>query len=163
MRFFNTPKTLQQLRTEYKNLVFKLHPDVSGYDSTEDMKELNREYDLLSEQLAKGTKFYESEMNFASEFKEKIEVLIKFDNIKIEIIGNWLWITGKTKAIKEELKKMEFKFSGKKRAWFYKSYKYVKFRKKELSLEEIREYYGSKTVRREGKEKSNNKQKEVLA
>ena len=145
MLTFVKPENLQQLRDQYKNLCFKYHPDVSGFDSTEIMKEINVEYLRLSEILAKGTKFYESEMNFSTLYQEKIEILIKLKGLTLEIIGNWLWVTGDTKTHKDILKSLKFNYAPKKQAWFFKNYPYHK-KQGEKPLDEIRYMYGSRIV-----------------
>jgi len=145
MNFFTNPANLQELRDQYKALCFKYHPDVTGEDTTKEMQKLNAEFDSLSKQLAKGLKYEASEIEFNTIYKEKIEVLIKIKNIEIEIVGNWLWVTGDTKPVKELLKEMKFMFSPKKVAWYYKNYKYSKSNS-ELSLDAIRSLYGSTKV-----------------
>lgn len=143
--YFNSPKTLEELRNEYKKLCFQFHPDVSGFDSTDIMKQINLEYENLSNELAKGSKFVDSEMEFSALYKEKIEALIKIKGILIEIIGNWIWVTGETKANKEYLKELKFSYAPKKQAWFFKNYVYHK-KTSEKDLDTIREMYGSTVV-----------------
>lgn len=43
MKWFNNPETLEDLKKQYKKLVFKHHPDKGG--KTADMQEINAEYD----------------------------------------------------------------------------------------------------------------------
>ena len=152
MKHFITPENLQQLREQYKNLCFKHHPDISGYDSTETMKEINQEYKDLTIKLAAGSKFEASEMEFADLYKEKIEALINLQGLILEIIGNWLWVSGNTREHKEVLKGLNFKFAPRKKAWYFKNYKFYKKTKEKQSLEEIRNMYGSQTIHQERRE-----------
>jgi len=145
MTHFTSPKDLSELRNQYKTLVFKHHPDVSGYDSIEVMKLINNEYEKLTKDLARGLKYEDSEIEFSELFRQKIEVLLKLDGILIEIIGNWIWVTGETKKHKDALKEMSFRFAPKKVAWYFKNYKFYK-RNKEKDLDEIRSMYGSQVV-----------------
>ena len=68
-------------------------------------------------------------------------------NLSIELIGEWLWVTGDTKAVKEVLKVNGFKFSRKKEAWYYHEMEgYRRFSKRGYSLNEIRSRYGTSRV-----------------
>ena len=155
MKYFNQPKSLQELRDQYKALCFQFHPDVSVRDTTADMQVINAEFDELSKELAKGQKYEESEIKFNDLYKEKIDVLIKLKGIQIEIIGNWIWVTGDTKPIKDVLKGLGFTFSPNKVAWYFKSYTYWKRGKEELSLGVIRSMYGSTKVSGSGEPDDN--------
>ena len=50
MKWFNpVPKTLEELKRQYRTLAMKHHPDCGG--NTADMQSINAEYDTLFEQL----------------------------------------------------------------------------------------------------------------
>lgn len=51
--------------------------------------------------------------------QEVIEKTKHLDGVKIEMIGTWIWISGKTYQHKEYLKELGLFFSGKKQAWFF--------------------------------------------
>lgn len=153
MKWFTNPQTIEQLKKEYKRLAMKHHPDMGGTD--EAMKEINSEYDSLFEKLknvhqnAEGKTYTTTEENTetAAEFREIIEKLIHLDGISIEICGSWLWITGNTLSHKEKLKELRFRWSKSKKAWYFHSDGYRKNNSKSYSLEEIRDLYGSETVK----------------
>jgi hypothetical protein len=150
--YFNNISDLQSLRVEYKKLAFIHHPDISGYDSTEQMKQINAEYEKISGQLAALTNHEKSEIEFSDLYREKIEALLKIKGIVIELIGNWLWVTGETKENKEVLKSLDFKYAPKKKAWFFKNYRYFKTGK-EKTFDEIKTMYFSQRV---GSSRKNN-------
>ena len=76
MNYFNpTPANLQELRTMYKTLVFRYHPDVHPELSGDEMKAINTQYEDLSRILAHETKFEESELHFSDLYKDIIEAL----------------------------------------------------------------------------------------
>jgi curved DNA-binding protein CbpA len=54
-KFFKGITNLEQLRSTYKDLIKKNHPDNGG--DTETMKEINIEYKKIFEELKKGVKF----------------------------------------------------------------------------------------------------------
>ncbi len=75
-----------------------------------------------------------------------IEKLIHMDGIEIEICGSWVWVTGNTRAHKDELKALAFRWSSNKAAWYFHRDGYRKRSKKSLTLDEIRDYYGSEKI-----------------
>ena len=102
MKWFNNPQTLEELKKQYKQLVFKHHPDKGG--KTSDMQEINAEYDSLFARLKNVHKSADGKTYTAREetketpeaFREILEKLSHLDGIEIEICGSWLWITGNT-------------------------------------------------------------------
>ena len=104
MKWFNHPRTLEELKKQYKKLAVQHHPDLGG--STADMQEINAEYDVLFEKLknvrtnAEGKTYTTKEETTETpdEYKEIIEKLIHLNGIDIEICGSWLWITGDTRS-----------------------------------------------------------------
>ncbi len=64
--------------------------------------------------------------------------------IVYEVIGNWVWISGETKEHKDILKEMGCKWASKKKQWFYRPEEHKsRWNRKEHSIEEIREMYGT--------------------
>lgn len=131
----------------------KLHPDLGG--STKEMQKLNFQYQKA---LKAGNLFYQKHesKNESVKFPEIIEQVIFLPFINIEIVGDWIWITGNTKPVKDEIKKAGFWFSKDKTAWYYRPAEYSFKRYKNApknSLDEIRNKYGSETI--ENKTKSN--------
>jgi hypothetical protein len=41
-------------------------------------------------------------------------------SVKMERIGDWVWVSGDTRPIKEELKTLGFFWGNKKKAWYFK-------------------------------------------
>lgn len=149
MKWFKDVTTLDQLRTMYRKLAMLHHPDRGG--STTDMQEINNEYDILSKRLindnpsfSEGRKSWE---HFVSEeIRTKLIEVIFLEDVSIEIIGSWIWITGNTRAVKEELKDHGFKFSPNKLAWYWQYGDYRKKNGKQFTMEEIRAMWGSEEV-----------------
>lgn len=153
MKWFSNPHTLEELKKQYKQLAMKHHPDLGG--NTADMQEINNEYDLLFAKLknthatAEG-KTYTTNTETAEtpeEFKNIINALINLEGINIELCGSWLWVTGNTREHKETLKGLKFRWSKSKCAWYYHTADYKKASKKTYSLDEIRDLYGSETIK----------------
>lgn len=65
---------------------------------------------------------------------------------RIELIGSWLWISGKTFNIKDKLKELGFFFSSSKRAWFYNGQQIKSKKGFYKSLEELKNKWGVEDV-----------------
>ncbi len=42
------------------------------------------------------------------ELERVISNILHYENIIIEVVGSWIWLSGETKAIKEVLKELKF-------------------------------------------------------
>jgi curved DNA-binding protein CbpA len=146
INYFKGINNLQDLKNKYRELAKRYHPDHGG--DTEIMKQINNEFDYLFNTLPK-TKQEQASKQTSNDFMQVIKNIIFIPNIKIELCGTWIWITGDTKPVKEQLKAAGFKFAGKKVAWYWHGEKkYRKRSKKKLSLEEIRDLYGSEEIQK---------------
>ncbi len=65
------------------------------------------------------------------------------NDIEVEICGSWIWVSGNTREHKEILKNLKFRYAHKKQAWYYHTEPYRKKSKRELTLDEIRDMFGS--------------------
>lgn len=152
--FSNNISTMEELRQEYRRLAKLHHPDAGG--DTEDMKEINSEFDTIStvlshQEAAQEKKEPQDTAEENEAFKAIIARLVNV-NADIEIIGTWIWIHGGYEY-RELLKSIGFKFAPKKKAWYWHFGEYHRHHKREVTLDEIREKYGSQKVnnRRERK------------
>jgi curved DNA-binding protein CbpA len=145
--FNSTPRTLEELKKQYRELAFKYHPDMGGSD--EAMKAINNEYDILFPKLKnvhqnKDGETYTKETAETPEFfKDLIIELMRLDGIIIEIIGCFVWVTGDTRPNKDRLKALKFQWHSKKTAWYLKPEDYKKRSHKNYELDEIRAMYGT--------------------
>ena len=149
MKWFTNITTLDGLRSEYRRLALLHHPDKGG--STADMQEINNEYDILSKRLINGNPSFSEgrrtwEHFVSAEIRTKLMEVIFLEDVSIELIGSWIWITGNTRAVKAELKEAGFKFSPNKLAWYWQSGDYRKKNGKQFSMEEIRAMWGTREV-----------------
>lgn len=153
---FESCKNIEELKKEYKKAAIKFHPDSKTGDA-EKMKEVNAEYEkmfrVLKNRVVYDTdeaKTYNSKETSA-DFVEIINAFGGYDGIEIEICGTWVWITGATFQIKEELKNNGFRFSKGKKAWYWTKSE-MKKKRGYYSMKEIRERYGSDVIKAERKE-----------
>ena len=163
--FFKNCSTIEELKKEYKALAFKYHSDINKNANPEIMKKINVEYDAKFKEIAskhnktvKNTKnhikFSEMQENHFKKVISKITVL-ENSNVKIEIVGSWIWVFGNgTFSIKENLKSLGFKWSKNRKKWYLapigsKSYSKKGYRSKYKSYKDIKNTYGSLSVEKE--------------
>lgn len=129
------------------------HPDRGGDEDI--MKAVNSEYErIIKEQLFAFTSENEKkhfDEDYEMLYPELIRQLLNLRDITIEIVGNWVWVSGATKQHKETLKALKLRWAPKKLMWYFRPEKYKKrYRSKPLSMDAIRASYGSTIV--EGEE-----------
>lgn len=143
---FKNVSELADAKKLYKQLAKKLHPDIGGDE--ESFKALNAVYNHI---LEHGL-FFSSEIKFDIDIEKIISQVLHFENIEIEVVGKWIWISGDTKAIKETLKNLGFKWASKKMMWYFGELQKSSNRR-EKSIEEIRATYGSQKVETKQRER----------
>lgn len=163
MAYFKNVNTLEQLRKQYRDLLKKFHPD-NANGSTEATKVINVEYDRLFKELkdrheSKSTgNGYSKDSNAKADYnsmkydfaedaklREMLSKIISFDGITIEVCGNWIWAFD-SYNYRKELKELGFKYARNKKAWYWHSDCFRKKSRKTLSMDDIRNYYGSTEV-----------------
>ena len=153
--YFIKCKSLDEAKQLYKKLCVKLHPDVSGYDSTADFQKMQADF----ENFRPGKEKFDGEFNQwdATEYAFLIDQLIKIGGISIEICGSWIWLSGDTKPVKEKIKSvdtgdtMRRGWSKNKGMWYFSPKGYRKRSGKQMEYEEIKTMFGSKTVKQKKK------------
>lgn len=160
--------TLEELKKVYKRLALKFHPDMPEGDE-EIMKEINNEYDELFEKLKNTHKdkddqfYYKETEETPNEWRDIIYQLmaLKMDEekVKIEVIGAFLWVSGDTFPYKDQLGKkgIGMKWSKNKKSWYLAPKGYRRFGKKRYELNDIREMYGTQTIKAKENEKQEKK------
>ena len=139
LKEFKGVEGINEAKRIYKQLAKKLHPDVGGSDEL--FKMLNSIYTNI---LENGI-YFSNEFKFDLEIEKIISQILHYENILIEVVGSWVWVSGDTREIKEKLKELNFKWASKKKLWFYGE---MKGRNpNEKSMEDIKSKYGCETVR----------------
>jgi len=111
------------------------------------LKLLNTIYnDLISNNL-----YFSNDTKYDIELEKIISQILHYENISIEVVGSWIWLSGDTKIIKDKLKELNFKWASKKKMWYYGE---MKGRNpKQKSMSEIKSKYGCETLKSKGKYK----------
>ena len=148
MKYFRECKNLEELRQEYKKLVKANHPDNGG--SADEIKIINVEYEEAMKSL-KNADETENAWKYNPEkdelFRDALNKIINLDDLTIEIIGCWIWVTGNTYGVKDALKAAGFKWCNNKKAWsWHAGGRYYKKSKRKLSMDELRNLYGSEEI-----------------
>ena len=169
MEFFNGIKTLEELKAEFKKLASKHHPDRGGDTAT--MQKVNAEYDQAMKIIINGSdechykktnktegySFWEDKEEHTEvekKVKEALDAIIGLDGLIIEIIGVWIYVRGETKQHKEILKTNKFFFRKKDEDCFWVFMGKKSGGRGTMSLDEMREKYGSEKVAQTKSKKS---------
>jgi len=148
-------ESLDSITKAYKKLLIESHPDHGG--TSEKFQAVRKAYKVVLENYKydkhtkdENTNEWSSErVSIDPELQSKLVELfenINTEHIDIEILGNWIWITGNTYPIKSDIKKCEFKFSKNKTAWYWHPEGYKKRSKKTFDLSEIAKMHGRMEV-----------------
>lgn len=154
--------SLEELKKAYRALCMRYHPDIcrvcSKAEAEEIMKQINSEYEAAAEVIKRraqaGGNVNEKDAHESAEslkkFADLINQFVIFDDLNIEIIGVWMWVSGNTYKHKSELLAAGFKWSKKRKMWYWHSPKDAPMfkRKPKLSTDEMRAIFGSTTVKK---------------
>lgn len=143
--YFNTSvvKDVDSLKKQYYKLARQYHPDTGG--TKEDFQALNNEYEKLLNKLLNGQGLTSEEKANEIELDENLRkayfAIMRFPEITIELAFKWLWVSGATYPIRNELKDAGFLFAPKKKMWYFKGIESKRGRN--LSIDDIRKKWGS--------------------
>lgn len=139
---------LDSLKKQYLKLAKKYHPDAGG--TTIQFQELQNEYERLFKQLLNGSglskEAKDNEVEIDKEIRVIIDSLVNLDNLNVELIGKWLWISGDTYPVKNVLKSAGLQFIKKAGVpyWVYKGSESAGRGK--MTMDEIKNKYGSSKI-----------------
>ena len=156
MKYFVNIETIEELKKAYKELAKKLHPDLGG--NKEKFQEMNNEYDLLFKSLKANKKANKTKVKDNDNFKDIINELIKYNELTIEIIGSWLWISGNTYPLRDMIKNLGLLWSIGRKNWYYTAdnieHNNTHYKKK--TYDELKQSYGYTKIKSASKDKDKN-------
>lgn len=108
-KWFKGCKTAEEGKQLYRELVRKFHPDNGG--TGDEIKEINNEFrlwwdrykDIHTNSAGETYRAKESTTETAEEFIDIIRNLSGLSGIDVELCGSWLWISGNTYPVKDQL------------------------------------------------------------
>ena len=150
MKYFAACTTLDELKKEYRRLAMIHHPDHGGDTAT--MQAINGEYSEAFPRLKNQHNAAADEAHQTTETPEEfitiIFQLLRFPGLIVELCGSWLWITGETYAIKDQLKAAGCRWSSSKKAWYWHHPEEGhRWHKGTATMSDIRTKYGSQTYK----------------
>ena len=156
-KYFNKCFTAEDVKATFKDLAKKLHPDNGG--NAEDFKNMMAEYTDAWKmyknihKTAEGETYENTNEETAAtdeegkQYSELIMACMNFDNVVVEIIGSWIWLSGNTKMYSAEIKDLGFFWSKNKKAWYYNGSKKKSKRRGRYSMEQLRNMWDTEEVK----------------
>ena len=135
-------RLVEKVYAEYDRL-FKMLKDRHESKSADGSQDSNKaEYNNMKYDFSEDAKL-----------REVLQKIINFDGINIEFVGCWIWVDGNTYGYKDALKEIGFKWAREKKKWYFHTEAFRKKSHKKLSMDDIRNFYGSTEVEPDGTKK----------
>lgn len=132
MNYFLGATTVEEIKARYRRLAFSHHPDRGG--DAEVMKVVNRQYHEELRQCHGETSRDSTGHEHTYHYNETVEqavmdklgelLRLALPNIRIMLVGTWIWIDGETKPLKEKLKVQGFRWHGQREKWYWHTGRY---------------------------------------
>lgn len=132
MKYFDHLFTVEDIKGEYRDLAFKHHPDRGGNTAT--MQTINAQYHEALKRCNgqrttrdNGSEHrYEYSADIEQAVIDKIAVLVGMNmvDVKVALIGTWLWVTGETRPYKDTLKQNGLKWHPTRGCWYFTTQKH---------------------------------------
>ncbi len=162
LKWFRQCTTVKEAKSQYHKLCRKYHPDMSGEDTTAIMQEINAEFTKVFAELQRNearqqnTKAKDNSTTHttnntteqaAERFMHIIQRLVRCEGLVIEIVGNWIWISGTTYKYLRCIKSLGFKYSTKQKRYYYTEDYCGNNSRSRLTYDQIKEKYGYQEIK----------------
>ena len=143
--------TRKEMKSLFRKLSLKNHPDQGG--DSEKMIIILEAFEVIKENysfIIEKDKDFEEDKNYwvinDPEMEKIYKSIYHLEDIKIEICGYWMWVTGTTYPYRKLFKESGLFYAKKKIAWYWKSPEKKSNGRGTATLEKIRKKYGSKSL-----------------
>ena len=121
--YFDKCRTIEEIKTEYRKLAKRLHPDCGGNQS--DFVAMQAEFDVAFSRVKNthtgkdGGTYEKPTCETPEQFRAAVEAVLNLDGVELEMVGGWIWASGNTYQYKELFKAAGYLWSSKHKKWFY--------------------------------------------
>lgn len=125
--YFTEMIGVEKIKTRYRELALQHHPDIGG--CVEIMKEINRQYHERLKASDRSTSrgsdgeshtYYYDEVRETAVAEKLAEVIARsLPDVRIMLVGTWIWVDGETKAVKAQLKELGFQWHSGRKKWYW--------------------------------------------
>jgi hypothetical protein len=148
--FFGS-RTEREIKKRFHELMLIHHPDRGG--NLQICQEIVGQYrEALKSCQYTGVEWngqhqdYQYDETLEKEFEEAMNWAMTLTFCKIELIGTWLWVTGKTQPIRDMLKEKGFHWAKRKETWCFHVGLWRK-NKKHFHLDDLRARHGYQVLK----------------
>lgn len=155
MKYFADCKTIDDVKSTFRALAKRLHPDNAETGDPVAFREMMSEYEKAFERLKNihqtqtGETYEKATTETAEAFADIILNILSMDGVEIEIIGSWIWLTGATLLYKDDIKAAGFWWSKSKKAWYYNGDGKKSHRRGRYNMDQLRQKWGSEKIMKE--------------
>lgn len=137
-RFFNDK---EDLKKQYREWCKKLHPDHGGNEA--DFKAMVKEYEDIKIHGFR-VQAQAEDIQLSEVVREALRKVVTLEDIEIELVGTWIWLSGNTYAHKGIIKDAGFKWGAKRKRWYFSEEKARgKFKG---DFEQLKKHHGSQVI-----------------
>lgn len=139
-------ETIADIKKHFRELSKRYHPDLGGTE--EQFKEMYKEYEYLIEHFIE--KQYK-DVRMSEMVKALINELMYYDDMELEVVGDWLWVDTSRNNDKL-LKGLGFFWSSKHSKYYYSGDTKKVTRCSSYSMQDMRNMMGNKKIGKKEKE-----------
>ncbi len=149
---FGENESIDSLKKQYWKLARQYHPDFNQGKTNHEMKEINNEYEEALKILGKEKgKDYRVDEDYITIVDETLK--LNMENVEVEVCGWFIYLWGDTRAYKDQLKELGYRWNAKKICWYWKPVWYRKRGRESWDMDRIRQTWGSEKVKQEQQER----------
>lgn len=147
----NHISSIDDLKQQYFKNAKRYHPDAGG--RKEDFQKMQDEYETLLKKVLSGSELNASEVKTEIELDEALRqaanAVVSLPGIEIELTGKWIWVSGNTYPVRNELKAAGFQWAPVKQRWYFKGIESTG--RGNFTMDDIRKKYGSQDLKNDMK------------